>query len=75
MRRRRLRVPVVPEPPLRIRRFVAAEWGWDGPAYEDGYLVLGHYEANRRYLTAWSDWCDEHDVNLMDWFDRYGLMS
>ncbi len=74
MRRRRPRVVALPEPPLRIRRFVAAEWGWDGPEYEEGYLVLGHYEAERRYLSAWSAWIDQHDVDLGDWFDRYGLM-
>ncbi len=73
MRRRRPRVPVIPEPPLRIRRFVAAEWGWDGPAYEDGHLMLGHYEAERRYLDAWSRWMDETGMDLLTWFDRYGL--
>ncbi len=72
MRRRRPRQPVaLPESPLHVRRFVAAEWGWDGPEYEDGRLVLGHYWARRRYLAAWSDWLDGHDVDLMDWFDRY----
>jgi hypothetical protein len=62
----------VPVPPERIRRFVASEWGWFGPACVDGYVTVGHYEAERRYLSAWSAWTDENDVDLMTWFDRYG---
>ena len=71
MRRRRLRVPAIPEPPERIRRFVASEWGWDGPHYVDGHLVLGHHEAHLRYLAAWSEWMDENGVDLVEWFERF----
>jgi hypothetical protein len=60
----------LPEPPEHIRRFVACEWGWDGPAYVDGYLTTGRHEAHLRYLDAWSDWMDENDVDLVDWFER-----
>jgi len=72
VRRRRPRQPAIPEPSPRIRRFVASEWGWDGPHYDEGHLVLGHYEAERRYFAAWSDWMDENGVQLEEWWDLYG---
>jgi hypothetical protein len=62
----------MPEPPEEIRRFVAAEWGWHGPHYKDGRLVLGHYEAEQRYFAAWSNWMDENGVDLVDWWGVYG---
>jgi hypothetical protein len=68
-------VRVLPVPPERIRRFVACEWGWHGPAYEDGHIVFGYHQAHARYLSAWSAWIDENDVDLMDWFDRYRVSS
>jgi hypothetical protein len=72
VRRRRPRQPATPVPPPRIRRFVASEWGWDGPRYDDGGLVLGHYEAERRYFAAWSAWMDDNGVELVTWWDLYG---
>ena len=72
MRRRRQRVLGVPVPPEHIRRFVACEWGWDGPSYVDGRLVLGYHEAHSRYLEAWSAWMDNSGCDLTDWFDHYG---
>lgn len=72
MRRRRLRVREQPVPPERIRRFLACEWGWFGPSHEGGYLTSGYYEAHGRYLSAWSAWMDENDVDLVAWFDRFG---
>lgn len=73
MRRRRpLAARRIPDPPERLRRFVASEWGWDGPRYKDGRLVLAHFEAEHRYFAAWEAWMDEHDVALEDWWDLVG---
>ncbi|HLM07094.1 MAG TPA: hypothetical protein VK402_18080 [Blastococcus sp.] len=51
---------------------MAAEWGWDGPHYDEGHLVLGDYEAERRYFAAWSEWMDENGVELEERWDRFG---
>ena len=73
MRRRRPNgAPANIEPPPRIRRFVAAEWGWDGPQYDNGGLALGYYEAELRYFAAWSQWMDDNGVDLVEWWDRFG---
>jgi hypothetical protein len=31
---------------------VVHEWGWHGPAYKDGHIVLGCHQAHARYLSA-----------------------